>query len=392
FTQTHSGLQIDWTTYTSPAEETNKIETSVASGSGPDIFEFGTTVLPTAAATGDYVILSTSDWDAIGGQAKFFPASLKMAGLNPSQLIGIPEYVAPYAMVYNTELFSAAGVKPPATWTDLVQAATKINNPSKGIWGIAMDPSDPFDPWHILWLMTRQLGGDFVSDDLTKATMDSEAVYTANRFWFDWMAKYKIADVADATFKGPDELNAFDSGHAGMLVMQAATLKPSLDKSSVAGKYAFSPMPTIPYGMSALPTNGVPVQSFVSGQYLTLTKYSKQHDLVLEWFKFLTDTPQQTLFLTAYGYMPSIVDAYKQPTLDTPFWQTFVTSENNSYGTPLTGAWGPIETVVGGYCSKIAASIATNSYQSGDLKKALAAAQIQVQKLLDAEQAKKKSA
>lgn len=390
FTKAHPGVQISWSTYTTASQETTKIETSVASGTGPDIFEFGSTVLPTAAATGDYVVLDTADWDALGGQKKFFSAQLKMSGLNPSQLIGVPEYMLPFALVYNKDLFSKAGVaKPPTTWTEFVDTAKKINNPSQNIWGTVMDPSDPFDPWHILWVLSKQFGGDFVSADLTKATMNTPQVYDANRFWFDWMSKYKIANIGDATFKGTDQLQAFDSGHVGMLVMQGPTLIPSLDKSAVAGKYAFAPMPTIPYGMSKLPAGGEPVQTFVSGQYLTIAKYSKVKPLALEWLKFMTDVPQQMVFMKEYGYMPAIHDAYTQPELQTPLWKAFVDAENHAYATPLTGAWGPIEVVVGGYSAKIAAAIATKSYQTGDLKKALTAAQDQVQKLLDAEQKKK---
>jgi multiple sugar transport system substrate-binding protein len=389
FQKLHPGVEISWSTYTSAAQETTKIETSVAAGTGPDIFEFGSTVLPTAAATGDYVVLSDADWTALGGKSKFFPAQLKMSGLNPSQLIGVPEYMLPFALVYNEDLLSSAGVeKPPTTWTEFIDAAKKITNPSKSIWGTVMDPSDPFDPWHIIWVLTKQYGGDFVSADLKKATMDTPQVYDANRFWFDWMAKYKVADLGDATFKSSDQLNAFSSGHVGMLVMQGPTLIPSLDKSAVAGKYAFAPMPTIPYGMSALPTGGEPVQTFVSGQYLTIAKYTKVKELALEWLKFMTDVPQQMLFLKSYGYMPAITTAYKQPELQTPVWKAFVDAEDHAYATPLTGAWGPIEVVVGGYSAKIAASIATNSYQAGDLKKALTAAQDQVQKLLDAAQKK----
>lgn len=392
FQKANPGVKISWSTYTSASEETTKIETSVASGSGPDIFEFGSTVVPTAAATGDYVVLSTSDWDTLGGQKKFFPAQLKMSGLSPGQLIAVPEYMLPFALVYNTDLLDQAGAKPPTTWTEFIDTAKKINNPSKQIWGTVMDPSDPFDPWHILWVLAKQNGGDFVSADLTKATMNTQQVYDANRFWFDWMAKYQVANIGDATFKGTDQLNAFSSGHVGMLVMQGPTLIPSLDKSAVAGKYAFAPMPTIPYGMSASPAGGEPVQTFVSGQYLTIAKYTKVHDLALQWLKFMTDVPQQMLFLKSYGYMPAIEAAYTDPSLQTPIWKAFVDAENHAYGTPLTGAWGPIEVVVGGYSAKIAAAIATKSYQSGDLKKALAAAQDQVQKLLDDEQAKKKQA
>jgi ABC-type glycerol-3-phosphate transport system substrate-binding protein len=49
------------------AEESTKIETSVASNSGPDIFGFGSAVVPTAAVTGAFVVLTDALWNTIGG-------------------------------------------------------------------------------------------------------------------------------------------------------------------------------------------------------------------------------------------------------------------------------------------------------------------------------------
>lgn len=385
FESKHSGVKVAYNTYNSAAEESTKIETSVAASSGPDMFEFGSTVLPTAAATGAFVTLTNALWNELGGKSKFFAAQLKMSGLTPNALIGVPEYMLPFALVYNTDLLSAAGVQPPTTWTEFVDAAKKITDPTNGQWGTVMDPSDPFDPWHITWVLAKQFGGDFISADMTKATMTSQPVYEAFRFWFDWMATYKIANTSDATFKGPDQLNNFASGKVGFLVMQGPTTIPTLDASNVKGKYAFAPMPTIPYGMSSLPSGGVGVQTFVSGQYLTIAKFSKLQDDAILWMAYVTDLAQQMQFLKTYGYMPAIVAAYTQPQLQTPVWKAFVTAENNAAATPLTGAWGPIETIVGGVASKIAAEYATNSYKAGDLKTALAATNSAVQTQLDSQ-------
>lgn len=388
FQQTNTGVKVAYNTYSSAAEESTKIETSVASNSGPDIFEFGSTVVPTAAATGAFVVITDALWNTIGGsegKAKFFPAQLKMSGLTPNALIAVPEYMLPFALVYNTDLLTASGDQPPTTWTEFVNTAKKMTDPAQDQWGTVMDPSDSFDPWHILWVLAKQLGGDFISADMTQSTMTSDPVYKAFRFWFDWMANYKIAKTSDATFKGPDLLNKFASGKVGFMVMQGPTTIPTLDKSAVKGKYAFSPMPTVPYGLTSLPSGGVPVQTFVSGQYLTIAKFSKLQDDAILWMKYVTDVTQQMQFLKTYGYMPGIVDAYKQPELQTPVWKAFVAAENNAYATPLTGAWGPIETIVGGVASKIAAEYATNSYKTGDLKNALAATNSSIQTALSAQ-------
>ncbi len=149
FQQTNTGVKVAYNTYSSAAEESTKIETSVASNSGPDIFEFGSTVVPTAAATGAFVVITDALWNTIGGsegKAKFFPAQLKMSGLTPNALIAVPEYMLPFALVYNTDLLTASGDQPPTTWTEFVNTAKKMTDPAQDQWGTVMDPSDSFDP------------------------------------------------------------------------------------------------------------------------------------------------------------------------------------------------------------------------------------------------------
>jgi multiple sugar transport system substrate-binding protein len=46
-----TGANVQWETYNSANDELTKIETSVVSGSGPDVYGVGTTFTPTAYAT-----------------------------------------------------------------------------------------------------------------------------------------------------------------------------------------------------------------------------------------------------------------------------------------------------------------------------------------------------
>ncbi len=157
-----------------------------------------------------------------------------------------------------------------------------------------------------------------------------------------------------------------------MLVMQGPTLIPSLNKSPIKNDYAYGPMPTVPYGMSSMPKDGEPVQTFISGQYYAIPQYTPDRQAALKWVEFVTAVPQQRLFFQYYGYLPINVAAYKDyPSLDTPLIKTFLDAENHAYPTPFTGAWGPVEVAVGAASVKVADAIGTHSYQAGDLKAAL---------------------
>lgn len=386
FENANPSITVKYSTFSSASAETTILETSLATRTGPNVFELGSTIIPVGYATGGFSPLTAADWAAAGGRNRFFPAQLSMSGPTPDKQIAIPEYMLPFALLYNKAMFKAAGIaSPPTTWTQFIADAQKLTIPSKNQWGVVMDPSDSFDPWHIIWVLTRQLGGEFVTPDLKHATLTSTPVYQATRFWMDWLTKYKIANPADVTYHGVDALAAFAQAHAAMMVMQGATLLPTLNKSVVKNDYAYAPMPTIPYGMSSLPKGGVPVQTFISGQYYNIPTYvtGATRAATLKWINFITSVPQQRLFFQYYGYLPINPDAYKgYAPLNTPLIKTFVTAEAHAYSTPFTGAWGPLEISVGAATSRIAAEYGTNSYHTGDLRAALSAVNTAVQSSL----------
>ena len=76
----------------------------------------------------------------------------------------------PFSLVYNTDMFTAAGITTtPTTWDEFVADATKLTNSATGVYGTAVDYSDSFSPWKYIFAMTEQAGGNFVSSDLKTA-------------------------------------------------------------------------------------------------------------------------------------------------------------------------------------------------------------------------------
>src|SRR5947209_11296848 len=83
--QKATGATIAWDTYNGSSEEQTRLQTAIVSGSGPDIFSFGTTFVPTAQATKGFTVLTDQDWQQVGGKARFFQQQLTMAGSSPNQ-------------------------------------------------------------------------------------------------------------------------------------------------------------------------------------------------------------------------------------------------------------------------------------------------------------------
>lgn len=382
FERLHPGVTMTYDTYATAGEELTKLETAAAAHEGPDVFEFGSTLVPTAYATGAFDVITPAMWGHLGGQAAFFKPQLAMSGPSADRLIAVPEFANPFAMVYNTRMFKEAGIaKPPATWTEFVDTAKKLTVPGKNQWGTVVDPSDGFDPWHMVWLFATQLGGRLMDATGTKGLLDAPLVVEASSFWLDWMAKFQIAARAGATYRGPDALHAFANGQAAMWVMQGPGAIPVLDKSPVAKEYAWTPDPYVPYGMTGVPAGGKPAQGFVAGQYLCIFKYGKNKDLALDLIRLMTSPAIQYQFLTKFGQLPVTLRTFDaHPEAKQPPWNIFYTAEQHAYPTPFFGSWGQLEVVVGHAINKIAAQIATKgSYARGDLKQALTQANAELE-------------
>jgi multiple sugar transport system substrate-binding protein len=378
-----TGATIAWDTYSSSNEEQTKLQTAIVSGSGPDIFSLGTTFVPTAQATGGFTTLTDQDWKAVGGKDRFFQQQLTMSGSSPDKLIAVPWVMRPFTMVYNKQLFQKAGItSPPTTWTEFVQDAQKITNPSAGIYGAEVDPSDSYDPWKIWWMFAEQMGANFISPDLKTALLNSPQAVDAVRFWFNWPTTYKIADPNSMSWKAPNATQAFDNGKVGMLIMVTTTLIPTLKGSTVAGNYAFAPMPTIPYGMSQRPAGGQPAATIVSGDMLAVADYSNVKDLAFKFINLVTDYQHQLQWTNTFGDLPVNVTAANYLASKDPQTAAFIQAEQGATPTPFTGAWGPLEVALAGVSSKLANEVATNHYDPSHIKPLLDQANQQIQSQL----------
>jgi multiple sugar transport system substrate-binding protein len=381
FQAANPGSSFTWDTYASAAEEQTKLETSAAAHAGPDIFEFGSTVVPTGYASGAFEVITNSMWSELGGKSAFFQPQLTMSGPSPDKLIGVPWSGNPFAFVYNKELFDAAGIKePPKTWDDFISIGKEITN-GKDVWGTGMAPADGFDPWHKIWLFVTQMGGTLMDSTGKKGLLDSDVSVEACSFWLDWMAKYKIASQQNATFTGANESKAMAGGKVGMQVMTGPGGIPTYDQGAIAGHYAFADGPTVPIGMKSLPKGGKPAQGFVSGQYLTIFKYSKNPDLALQLIKVMTSPDIQYQLFKLRAQQPVVLETFtKYPDAKLAPWDALYDTELKSYSTPFFGSWAQLEVVLGKAINQMAQQIGvTGSYSKDALKAALTTANQQLE-------------
>ncbi len=364
-----TGADLVIETYASSADETTKIQSSIVSGTGPDIYNLGTTFTPVAYGTGGFLELSDDDWKKIGGRERFIQETLGMSGPDQTKQIGIPAAMRPFALAYNTDMFKAAGIAaPPKTWDEFIADGKKLTNPSAGVYGTTLDYADGFDPWKFIWAMTEQQGGSFVSDDLKTAQLNSTEVQNATNDYFNLLVQDKLANPASVGWKSGDAIAAFGSGKAAMMPMATAQSIPTLDKSGVAGKYAFAPLPTVAPGQSQRPPNGKPAASIVSGDNIAIASYTKEKDLALTFVDMFTSTDQQLANYKAFGNLPTNQDAMKQLSSQSKLLAPFLDIEGQSTPTSFTGAWADVQNGVQNVVVQSQPALAEGTYDPATVK------------------------
>lgn len=334
-----TGSTVRFETFASPNDELTRIQTSVLSGQGPDVYALGTTFTPTAYATKAFLELTTEDWNKVGGRDRFLPATLGISGPDPSHEVGIPFATRPFVMAYNTELLARAGIdKPAESWDGLREQAKRLT--AGDVHGLAVAYADPFDPWKFVWAMSVQAGNPVVDGD--RARLDDPTTRTAYRTYLGWLATDRIVDPSAIGWKSAQSLAAFGAGRAAFLPMVSASSKVTLDKSAVAGKYAYAVMPTIPPGATAPPAGGMPATSILSGDNLVVASYSRNKDLALALVELLTNAETQRAYYQTFGELPANAEAAAALQAD-PALAALIDSAGRSRGTPFTGAWSQIQ-------------------------------------------------
>ena len=240
------------------------LKTNLAAGTEADVFYADIFWIDSLMKTGK--LLALDDLMAKTGTKKEdFVASLINAFSYQGKTYGIPKDFNTLGLVYNKDLFKAAGVAEPTndwTWTDLQAAAKKLT--SGGVVGLSL-PADAARFIPFLW----QAGGDL-------ANVNNAAGQAAVDFYTGFEAK-------DATSKLPSELGmgwageAFEKGKAAM-VFEGGWLPADLNNNFKNVNYGVVQMPkgtsaksnlifTVSYSISAKTKN--PNAAWALTNYLT---------------------------------------------------------------------------------------------------------------------------
>lgn len=131
-------------------------------------------------------------------------------------LYAIPKDASLVALWFNKTLFDDAGVEYPNenwTWDDFLDAALKLTDEEKGIYGFAADNNNETGYWSFIY----QAGGSVYSEDGLTSTFNTPEVQEAMQFYIDLHSKHNVSpDVA--TLQETSKISLFQSGKLAMMI------------------------------------------------------------------------------------------------------------------------------------------------------------------------------
>ncbi|MDQ4490137.1 extracellular solute-binding protein [Sinomonas sp. ASV486] len=378
-TQTSADLKFE--TFTSANDELTRIQTSVVSGQGPDVYSLGTTFTPTAYATKAFVTLTDDDWKKVGGKDRFNQAALGISGPDKDHLAGVPFVSRPFVMAYNKDILKAAGIdKPATTWDGLLDQAKKTTDAAKGQYGLAVAYKDNFDPWKYIWAMSVQAGNPLV--DGKTAKLDDPAVKKAYETYFGWLTNNKVVNPASVGWSNAQALADFAAGKAAFFPMTTSNSIPTLEKSALKDKYDYALMPVAAPGDSSPKSGATPAASILSGDNVVVADYSKNKDLAFAYINLVTSKDEQLNYQKTFGDLPANAEALASLT-SAPHMAPITDAAKQSFATPFTGAWSDIQLALLNVTVQSVPDLASGNVSDSALSQRIKDAQTKAQQSLD---------
>ncbi|MFC3321332.1 ABC transporter substrate-binding protein [Mesorhizobium cantuariense] len=226
FEQANPGVKVDIEVVPWPAFP-QKWPAAAAAGTLPDVtILLAENAVPMSLAG---ALLPMDDVLASLGGADAFKGNIAIAtGRFRDQQISIPHYVHNRLLVYRKDRLAEAGLKPPVTWDDALNAAVATTRAPDHFGWIPKLAKGDVGGGYLLWMMTRSANGSFFDKD-GNVSFDSQPVRDATQFIIEIARKSGGPGVTD--YKISDNFNLVNSGKTSLAEDSAAIVAGAAQKA-----------------------------------------------------------------------------------------------------------------------------------------------------------------
>ncbi|GAB1582766.1 ABC transporter substrate-binding protein [Phyllobacterium phragmitis] len=191
----------------------NDLARATATGEGPDVTYIDNPEVALFASRGLLLDLTPMiEQSKVIRKDDIFPGPLASVTWD-GKIYGVPRGANTLALYYNADMFRAKGLdpdKPPRTWDELYEAAKKLTDPAKNVYGLAFsaiateEGTFQFLPW------LQMTGGDYNK-------VDTEGGVKVLEFWRKLIDE-KLASPDTLIRSQYDSTATFNAGNAAMAI------------------------------------------------------------------------------------------------------------------------------------------------------------------------------
>jgi len=230
---------------------------------------------------------------------------------------GLPWYTDCRLLLYNTKMFTDAGLdpqKPPVTWDDLLTTAQKLTDESKKIYGYGVTGAKSETATLAYMIYLYGAGGEFLTEDYSKAAFNTPEGLEALKFYTDLFVQYKVSP--------PGTLSYTEDDYRTMMAQNKVAM-------AIGGPWSFpliemaNPEIKGNYAVAIHPYKTTPA-SVLGGWASVISKTSTQKDAAWKFVDFITSYDVWMKWVEENGGpMPTRQDVCKDaPTFQAdPKWQ-----------------------------------------------------------------------
>jgi multiple sugar transport system substrate-binding protein len=272
----------------------DKLLTSVAGNTTPDVSQMGTTWMGEFAKTG---ALEEVPGD-ISLDGTFEGA--RNTAIVDGTAYGVPWYVETRVLYYRTDIAKKAGItKPPANWAELKEMARAMKQKGGAKYGISLTPNN----WQEFMPFVWQKGGEGATED--GFSFDSPEVVEALEFYQSF---FKEGLTSPTVPEGFDVTQGFVAGTHPMFFSGPwhMSLIEEQGGAELQGKWDVALMP-----------KEKSRTSFVGGSDLVVFKDSDNKDAAWKFVRYVLDPKVQQKWYETVSALPSVESAWNQGELAT---------------------------------------------------------------------------
>ncbi|GAB6928835.1 sugar ABC transporter substrate-binding protein [Paenibacillus sp. JCM 10914] len=301
----------------------DKLLTAVASKSGPDVVQMGTTWIPEFAQAGALLDLTPylEQYPNLKPENYFDGAVQTMS--YDDKVVGIPWYVETRVLFYRTDILAEMGYpEGPKNWDELKDAGEKLAARGNGNYAITIDAKD----MNYLSMFAWQNGSVMIDEDRQPHFNEPpfvEAMEFLKSFYDTGMTPL-ASDL--------DLFAAFKDGQFPMFISGPWMIQGIKDKApEIEGKWATTVLP-------AKESN----TSFLGGANMSVFNSTKNAEEAVKFISFMSEQESQLTNYDVSKNLPAIKSAWEDERFQDPIFATFGVQLENAQPVPFIKEWDAI--------------------------------------------------